>query len=182
MGLHTNHRLHFLPTPVISKDYILCKCTERRLTSRQAWFDSAIHNSQSPTYKPLFLFVMSQLNVNPPSREGELQTLCQIATPVGMLGYGLDEEQFDAALKCLTSVSVPTAIILDSGSTDGGPSKLAIGVMSCPKSSYKRDLTKLIDAVLKYQVPLLISSAGGDGSNPHVDEIVDIIQEILKSL
>ena len=29
----------------------------------------------------------------------------------------------------------------------------------------------------KYQVPLLISSAGGDGSNAHVDEIVAIVQD-----
>lgn len=49
-------------------------------------------------------------------------------------------------------------------------------------SSYKGDLAKLISAVLKYQVPLLISSAGRDGSNAHVDEIVDIIQEVLESL
>jgi hypothetical protein len=111
-----------------------------------------------------------------------LKPLCQIATPVGMLGYGFDEDEFDAALQHLASFDVPTAIILDSGSTDGGPSKLASGISTCPRSSYKRDLTKLIKMVVKYRIQLLISSAGGDGSDAHVEEFVDIIREIMEDL
>jgi len=34
-----------------------------------------------------------------------------------MLGYGFDEDEFDAAVQYLASFDVPTAIILDSGST-----------------------------------------------------------------
>ena len=98
-----------------------------------------------------------------------------------MLGYGFDEVEFDQALEKLTLNSVPTAIILDSGSTDSGPSKLATGKSTCPKSSYTRDLKKLVDAVLKYRVPLLFSSAGGDGSDAHVDEMVEIVQEIMEN-
>ena len=41
---------------------------------------------------------------------------------------------------------------------------------------------KLVKAVLEYDVPLLISSAGGDGSNKHVDEFVEIIREIVSEL
>lgn len=125
---------------------------------------------------------MSQSEASDLFPAGNIIPLCQIATPVGMLGYGLEKEELDATLKRMTSVALPTAIILDSGSTDGGPLKLATGSMSCPRPSYKRDLTKLLESVLKYQVPLLISSAGGDGSNAHVDEILDVVQEILKSL
>jgi hypothetical protein len=68
---------------------------------------------------------------------------------------------------------------MGSGSTDGGPSKLATGKTTCPHSIYKRDLPKLIRVVVKYRVQLLISSAGGDG---HFDQIVGIVREVLKDL
>jgi hypothetical protein len=116
--------------------------------------------------------------------EGILQPLCQIATPLGMLGYGFDEGDLFTSLEELASAfpSTPTAIIIDSGSTDSGPSKLALGTMTCPRSSYKRDLTKLIKAVLTFRIPMIVSSAGGDGSNKHVDEFLAIIREIMASL
>jgi hypothetical protein len=40
----------------------------------------------------------------------------------------------------------------------------------------------LLKALLKYHVPLLISSAGGDGSDAHVDDMIDIITEIMADL
>ncbi|KAI1635265.1 hypothetical protein F4809DRAFT_651336 [Biscogniauxia mediterranea] len=104
--------------------------------------------------------------------------LCFIVTPVGMLSYGLDEEKTSAALASLVTTGVPTAIILDSGSTDGGPEKLAIGKMTSPREAYARDLSKLLKLVNKYKVPLIFSSAGGDGTDEHVREIVGIIEEI----
>jgi hypothetical protein len=112
----------------------------------------------------------------------ELKPLCLVATPIGMCGYGFDESEFTTSLAHLTSFSLPTAIILDSGSTDSGPNKLATGISSIPRSSYKTDLTKLVKAVLEYDIPLLISSAGGDGSDKHVDEFVEIIREIVSEL
>jgi hypothetical protein len=105
--------------------------------------------------------------------QAEPERLCQIITPVGMLGYGFPEHQAVAALQKMAQLPTPTAIILDSGSTDSGPSKLALGSMTCPRSSYVRDLRKLLQLVLKYKVPLLISSAGGDGSyvqNPIINQ------------
>lgn len=112
----------------------------------------------------------------------KLDPLCQIVTPLGMVGYGFDENLVNGTLKELSFLPTPTALVADSGSTDSGPSKLALGSMTCPRSSYKRDLRMLVLAVLEFRVPLLISSAGGDGSNAHVDEFLDIIQEILDSL
>jgi len=108
----------------------------------------------------------------------QLEPLCHILTPIGMLGYGFNETLTQQALEDLKTSSVPTALILDSGSTDSGPAKLALGVMTSPRSSYERDLRKLLQLVHNYHVPLLISSAGGDGSDAHVDEFLDIIQEI----
>ena len=68
--------------------------------------------------------------------------------------------------------------VLDSGSTDSGPEKLALGCMSCPRGSYLRDLTKLVQLAWDFRVPLIFSSAGGDGSNEHVVEMLDILSEI----
>lgn len=95
------------------------------------------------------------------------------------MGYGFDEDLAEAELVKLVADPIPTAIILDSGSTDSGPSKLALGTMTAPRDSYKRDLIKLIRLVDTYKVPLLFSSAGGDGSNAHVDEMRAVIEEIL---
>ncbi|KAL1616687.1 hypothetical protein SLS54_008254 [Diplodia seriata] len=110
--------------------------------------------------------------------DDSLVPLCHIVTPVGMLGYGFDESQTAKALAGLTATNVPTAIILDSGSTDSGPAKLALGSMSCPPSAYARDLTKLLELVDTFHVPLIFSSAGGDGTDDHVRELLHIIEDI----
>ncbi|GAD96986.1 hypothetical protein NECHADRAFT_90636 [Paecilomyces variotii No. 5] len=114
-------------------------------------------------------------------RPGAPDPLCQIVTPVGMLGYGFSDAHFEYGLELARKKDAPTAIILDSGSTDSGPSKLAFGSMTCPRASYVRDLRKLVRSVQDYRMPLLISSAGGDGSDSHVEELLDIIKEILDS-
>lgn len=106
--------------------------------------------------------------------------LCHIVTPVGMLGFGFDELQTADTLAKLVATNIPTAIILDSGSTDSGPSKLALGSMSCPREAYTRDLTKLLGMVDTFHVPLIFSSAGGDGSDDHVKEILQVIEEIAE--
>ncbi|CAJ2503502.1 Uu.00g108960.m01.CDS01 [Anthostomella pinea] len=107
-----------------------------------------------------------------------LVPLCHIVTPVGMLGYGFNEDQTLAVLAPLVATKVPTALILDSGSTDSGPGKLALGEMSAPRSSYARDLSKLLKMVHAFKVPLIFSSAGGDGTDEHVKEMVKVIEEI----
>ena len=108
--------------------------------------------------------------------------LCHIIAPSGMMGYGFDESLIDRELALRAQSLLPTALILDSGSTDSGPSKLALGSMTAPRTSYKRDLAKLISLVLKYNVPLIFSSAGGDGSDSHVDEMHDVIAEVMEDI
>ncbi|KAF1998849.1 hypothetical protein P154DRAFT_577470 [Amniculicola lignicola CBS 123094] len=110
--------------------------------------------------------------------QSSLEPVCHIVTPIGMLGYGLDEQETAFALQSLVSTNVPTALILDSGSTDGGPSKLALGTLTLPRSSYVRDLTKLLRLANGFKVPLIFSSAGGDGSDDHVREMLGVIEEI----
>ena len=109
--------------------------------------------------------------------DSTVKPVCHIITPVGMLGYGFNEEWTEAALDRCAS-DAPTALILDSGSTDSGPSKLALGSTTCPRGAYERDLRKLIRLSVKYHAPVITSSAGGDGSNDHVDLFLDIIRDI----
>lgn len=107
--------------------------------------------------------------------------LCHIVTPIGMLGYGFDNNDLEKGIEIALATNAPTAIIVDAGSTDGGPNTLALGGKITPRSSYERDLRKLIRAVKVYRVPLLISSAGRDGSDAHVEEVLGIIDEIQGS-
>ncbi|KAI1452332.1 hypothetical protein F4805DRAFT_447825 [Annulohypoxylon moriforme] len=104
--------------------------------------------------------------------------LCHIITPVGMLGYGLKEDETANALRFYVATGIPTAMILDSGSTDSGPDRLAEGKLGSPRTSYVRDLRKLLKLVHRFHVPLIFSSAGGDGIDEHVQEMVKVIEEI----
>lgn len=97
-----------------------------------------------------------------------------ILTPNAMLGYGYDSDQFWYGVEKYK----PAAIIVDSGSTDGGPYKLGMGKMTCGKGSYTRDLEPMLAAAFHRKVKVLISSVGGDGSNKHTAEMLDIVREI----
>ncbi|KAL2823384.1 hypothetical protein BDW59DRAFT_180673 [Aspergillus cavernicola] len=98
----------------------------------------------------------------------------RIFTPIGMLGYGFSEDIFWS-----TMAEGVDAVILDAGSTDSGPSKLALGKSVCTRQAYERDLDILVAGCHVYRKPLLIGSAGGDGSTRGVDLFVDIIKEVI---
>jgi hypothetical protein len=99
----------------------------------------------------------------------------RILTPSGMLGYGFPVDHFKMGLALK-----PHAITIDSGSTDSGPQKLGLGEMTCSREAYVKDIEVLLEGQRAAKVPLLISSAGGDGTNLHVDVFRDIIAEIAQ--
>lgn len=119
-----------------------------------------------------------------PSSTPSADVLCQIVTPVGMLGYGFDINEVYRGLELARRdhPDVPTALILDSGSTDSGPSKLALGSTTCPESSYRRDLLNCLRIARQYGVPLLLSSAGGDGEDAHVKLFGKIVEDVADTL
>jgi hypothetical protein len=78
----------------------------------------------------------------------------RIFTPVGMLGYGFSETIFWSTLENRKV----DAIILDSGSTDGGPFTLAVGRRATENKPYERDLGLLVAASHAYRVPILIGT------------------------
>jgi hypothetical protein len=92
-----------------------------------------------------------------------------------MLGYGIPEMWFQKGLEMK-----PDAITVDSGSTDSGPQKLGLGDMTCTFEAYYKELQMLLDACHARKIPLYVSSAGGDGTNAHVDIFVDMITKIAK--
>ncbi|KAK5735751.1 hypothetical protein LTR17_007923 [Elasticomyces elasticus] len=97
-----------------------------------------------------------------------------ILTPNAMLGYGYREDHFWYGIKQYK----PVAIIVDSGSTDGGPYKLGMNKMTCGRESYVRDLSPMLEACFYRKIKVLISSVGGDGSNSHVDEMLSMVEDI----
>ena len=99
----------------------------------------------------------------------------KILTPVGMMGYGYETGRLYQGLNMGAD-----AIILDAGSTDSGPQKLALGEGTCPREAHVRDFGPILDACFHHKKKVIISSAGGDGSNSHVDMFVDIIDTYCK--
>jgi hypothetical protein len=99
-----------------------------------------------------------------------------VLTPIGMLGYGIPENFLR-----MGAGMAPDVIALDSGSTDSGPQKLGLGHMTCGREAYERDLAMLLAVGHERKIPIYISSAGGDGSNAHVDVFLDIIKQISRA-
>lgn len=91
-----------------------------------------------------------------------------------MLGYGYKLEHFWYGIEKFS----PKGIIVDSGSTDGGPYKLGLNKMTCGRDSYIRDLTPMLQACFHHKIKVLIGSVGGDGSDRHVQEMLEIVHEI----
>lgn len=94
-----------------------------------------------------------------------------------MLGYGFPEESFRSGME-----RRPHAIVVDAGSTDGGPHKLGAGVSIVSKRAVKKDLGLMIPAGLEAGIPVVIGSAGGSGARKHVDWTLEIIDELLQEM
>lgn len=100
----------------------------------------------------------------------------RVLTPLGMLGYGFPVNWFKKGLEMN-----PDIITADAGSTDSGPQKLGLGSMTCSKDAYYTDIAVLLEACHEKKVPLYISSAGGNGTNKHVDDFLSIIKDIASA-
>lgn len=107
---------------------------------------------------------------------GRTKDELRIFTPIGQLGQGWSEQIFWDTLD-----SGVDAIIIDGGSTDSGPGRLALGKPNVPRSRLVRDLNMLVQACHTHNVPVLIGSAGGDGEDALVDMCVDICHEAIKA-
>lgn len=103
-----------------------------------------------------------------------MNTDIRILSPCGMLGYGFPEQSFMNGMEFELH-----GIVVDAGSTDGGPHKLGAGVSIVSKRAVKKDLDIMITNGLSRKIPIIIGSAGGSGAQTHVNWTLDIIDEIL---
>ena len=95
-------------------------------------------------------------------REGlQMNTDIRILSPCGMLGYGFPEQSFLNGLEFESH-----GIVVDAGSTDGGPHKLGAGVSIVSKRAVKKDLDIMLTNGLPRKIPIIIGSAGARGTDP----------------
>lgn len=99
----------------------------------------------------------------------------RILSPTAILGYGFPMESFTEGMK-----RKPHVIAVDAGSTDPGPYYLGAGKSFTDRNSVKRDLEIMIPAGLEAGIPVIVGTAGGCGGRPHVDFVLDIVQEIAR--
>lgn len=104
-----------------------------------------------------------------------MNTDIRILSPCGMLGYGFPEASFRNGM-----AHQPHGIVVDAGSTDGGPHKLGAGVSIVSRRAVKKDLSLIIPSGLERSIPVIIGSAGGSGASTHVNWTLEIIDEILE--
>lgn len=95
----------------------------------------------------------------------------------GQLGYGIPTPAFNAGLE-----RRPDMIGCDMGSIDIGPYYLGSGHMATARESTKRDLRKVLVAARKYDIPLVIGSAGSAGAAPHLEQTLVLVREIAHEL
>ena len=67
---------------------------------------------------------------------------------------------------------------VDAGSTDPGPYYLGSGHSFTDRNAVKRDLALALPKALEHKAPFIIGTAGGAGSERHVQWLTDILLEI----
>lgn len=102
-------------------------------------------------------------------------TPVRILAPTGFLGCGF---WMDALERAMTMK--PDVIAVDAGSTDPGPAFLGTGLPMMSNRIIKKELTALLTAARKANIPLIIGSAGGAGTNAGVDNVVGMIKEVAQ--
>src|SRR4030088_243098 len=92
--------------------------------------------------------------------------------PVGSVGGGISATALDEALMQPTDF-----IACDAGTTDAGPFSLGMGIPVFPREAVKRDLSLMLRAARKANIPVIVGSAGTAGADVHVDWVLDIVGE-----
>ncbi|KEF58239.1 uncharacterized protein A1O9_06165 [Exophiala aquamarina CBS 119918] len=94
----------------------------------------------------------------------------RIFAPIGQLGQSFSEQVLWRTLEAGADV-----IIADGGSTDSGPSRLALGKPNVPLNCLERDVKLFAKAAALFKVPVIIGSIGGNGENRFVDMCAEFV-------
>lgn len=106
---------------------------------------------------------------------GGVRQPIRILAASGQLGYGIPDDAFNAGLE-----RGPHVIGADMGSIDPGPAYLGSGQMGTSPAITRADLTKVLTAARRLDIPLIIGSAGTAGATPHLDATLDIVRDIAR--
>ncbi len=93
----------------------------------------------------------------------------------GLLGYGYSEEALEIAF-----AEKVDYLGVDAGSTDPGPYYLGSGKSFTDRGAVKRDLALALPKALAQKAPFIIGTAGGAGSERHVQWLKEILLEIAQ--
>ena len=93
----------------------------------------------------------------------------------GQLGYGIPEKSLAAGIE-----RSPDYIGADMGSVDPGPYYLGSGEMATAPATTRADLTRLLRAARKLDVPLLIGTAGSAGAAPHLEKTLVMVRDVAR--
>ncbi len=93
----------------------------------------------------------------------------------GLLGYGYTEQYLQEAF-----ADPPDYVGVDAGSSDPGPYYLGSGHSFTDRLAVKRDLAFALPLALATKAPLIIGTAGGAGSRPHVQWLKKILDEVVE--
>ncbi len=99
----------------------------------------------------------------------------RIMSASGQLGYGVIEKAFNAGLERDLHL-----IGADMGSVDPGPYYLGAGKLATARRSTKRDLRMLLMGAIPRKIPVIIGTAGTAGGDTHLDQTLEIVQEIAR--
>ena len=94
----------------------------------------------------------------------------------GQLGYGIPEKSRAAGLE-----RAPDYIGADMGSIDPGPYYLGSGELATAPATTRADLTRLLHAARKLDIPLLIGTAGSAGAAPHLEKTLAMVRDIARA-
>jgi hypothetical protein len=92
----------------------------------------------------------------------------------GLGGGGLDRDTLRQGLSL-----EPHFVGADAGTVDAGPYHLGSGTCAYSRDSVHHELDILLSEVPR-GVPIVIGSAGTAGGDPHVDWVMDIVEEIVR--
>lgn len=104
-------------------------------------------------------------------------TSMRILAPTGCLGAGFGLEALERGMALR-----PDAIAVDAGSTDPGPYFLGSGASLVSDRIIKRELAILVQAARKAEIPFIVGSAGGAGTNAQVDRVAEFVREAAREM
>ncbi len=92
-----------------------------------------------------------------------------------ILGYGFPELALQRGME-----ADPHMIGADAGSTDPGPYYLGAGKAFCSRLAIKRDTRLMLLAAVPRGIPVVISTCGGAGGEPHLQFMAELVREIAR--